>query len=249
VTTATASHSRIAAAHHAAAAHLLARLKPEGYWEGQLSSSALSTATAMSALAVAGCLEDVPLLAGGAAWLAHTQNSDGGWGDTTDSPSNLATTLLSLSALVLTERASGGLPAAAGPARRAAEEYVACHAGAKPEERVAAIRRRYGADRTFAVPILMNGALAGLVPWPAIPGLPFELAALPRGLYPALRLHVVSYALPALIAIGVLLARRNPAPNPLARALRSQWRCGSWKRCSRGTAASWKPRRSPPSWR
>ncbi|NLC58204.1 MAG: squalene--hopene cyclase [Armatimonadetes bacterium] len=220
MTTATASHSRIAAAHHAAAAHLLARLKPEGYWEGQLSSSALSTATAMSALAVAGCLEDVPLLAGGAAWLAHTQNSDGGWGDTTDSPSNLATTLLSLSALVLTERASGGLPAAAGPARRAAEEYVACHAGAKPEARVAAIRRRYGADRTFAVPILMNGALAGLVPWPAIPGLPFELAALPRGLYPALRLHVVSYALPALIAIGVLLARRNPAPNPLARALR-----------------------------
>ena len=115
---------------------------------------------------------------------------------------------------------------------------------------VAAIRRRYGADRTFAVPILMNGALAGLVPWPAIPGLPFELAALPRGLYPALRLHVVSYALPALIAIGVLLARRNQAPNPLARALRRALEPMALRKLE-----TLQPRRrhlvrrSPPSWR
>ena len=96
---------------------------------------------------------------------------------------------------------------------------MACHAGAKPEERVAAIRRRYGADRTFAAdPDERRAGRPGAVS--AIPGRRLSWRRF-RVVHPALRLHVVSYApLPALIAIGVLLARRNPAPNPLARALR-----------------------------
>jgi squalene-hopene/tetraprenyl-beta-curcumene cyclase len=56
--------------------------------------------------------------------------------------------------------------------------------------------------------------------WREVPALPFELAALPRGFYGALRLPVVSYALPALIAIGQAIHHHAPSRNPIARILR-----------------------------
>lgn len=209
------SRERVEAALQAAVAQLLARRRPEGYWEGHLSSSALSTATAVSALCVSAQEEDRPLVQAGAGWLCAHQNDDGGWGDTTDSPSNLATTLLAVSALTLAGEGAGREAALAR-----AEGYVSARGAATPAGRVAAVRDLYGEDRTFAVPILMNCALAGLVPWREIPGLPFELAALPHSWFKALRLHVVSYALPALIGIGMLLHRRQPPANPLARLAR-----------------------------
>lgn len=181
-----------------ACGHLLERRLPEGFWEGRLSSSALSTATAVSALSLAGCAGDEDLIRAGVHWLAAHQNGDGSWGDTPDSPGNLATTLLGLSALTL----AGDESAAATRAAAAAREWVDGRAGDGEGAVVRAIRDRYGGDRTFAVPILMNCAAAGLVSWEDVPGLPFELAALPQGLYRALRLQVVSYALPALIAVG-----------------------------------------------
>ena len=45
--------------------------------------------------------------------------------------------------------------------------------------------------------------------------LPFELAALPHQFFGALRLPVVSYALPALIAIGQAIHHHRPTRNPL----------------------------------
>jgi squalene-hopene/tetraprenyl-beta-curcumene cyclase len=79
---------------------------------------------------------------------------------------------------------------------------------------------RYGKDRTFAVPILANCALAGQADWNQVAWLPFELACLPHGLYRFLRLHVVSYALPALIAIGQLIHVRRPTWNLVIRMVR-----------------------------
>lgn len=179
---------------------LLSRRQPAGFWEGELSSSALSTATALSALALAAEAEDGSLIATGVRWLANHQNTDGGWGDTVDSPSNLATTLLCFSALTLNDRAEGALEALT----RAAP-YVSARTGSSPAERAAAIAAAYGEDRTFAVPILMNCALAGLVEWADIPSLPCELAVLPQSWYRLMKLQVVSYALPALIAVGLAL--------------------------------------------
>jgi squalene-hopene/tetraprenyl-beta-curcumene cyclase len=220
---------RLRSALATAREHLLSRRNSDGYWEGRLSSSALATATAISALALAGCMDDRELIEAGIRWLEEDQNPDGGWGDTPDSRSNLATSLLSLSALrIAATSPAGGSPVPGrAPAPRAeagvidrAEQYITTLAGSAPADRVTAIKAIYGADRTFAVPILANCALAGLVAWEDIPGLPFELAALPQSWYRAVRLQVVSYALPALIAIGLLLHRRNPRANPLRRALR-----------------------------
>jgi len=198
---------------------LLACLGPGGFWEGRLSSSALSTATATSALSLAGDPADAPRIARGVAWLAQHPNADGGWGDTTDSPSNLATTLLSVAALKLAAAGQTPPPPAAAVLTEA-ESYVARCGGGTERGLAQTIQQEYGEDRTFAVPILMNCGLAGLVAWDGIPDLPFELAVFPHAWYKLLRLQVVSYALPALIAIGLLIDRRNPPRGALRRLLR-----------------------------
>ena len=219
----------------------------DGFWEGRLSSSALSTATALSALALADDPGDADRLRCGVAWLAGSQNADGGWGDTADSPSNLATTLLAIAAMHLVsrgghapleplERAQAYLTARTCRTRHAPRDGLpqASPDGSPHAEReeykedkedmkhaiVEAVGNEYGEDRTFAIPILMNCGLAGLVDWKDIPSLPFELAAFPHSWYKALRLHVVSYALPALIAIGLLLERRHKPAGILRRVLR-----------------------------
>jgi squalene-hopene/tetraprenyl-beta-curcumene cyclase len=59
----------------------------------------------------------------------------------------------------------------------------------------------------------MNCALAGMVPWNNVPSLPFEMAAFPQKFYKILRLGVVSYALPALIAIGLTAYHNRQSKN------------------------------------
>ena len=63
---------------------------------------------------------------------------------------------------------------------------------------------------TFSVPILVMCALAGVIThWDRIPQLPFELSVLPQRLFRFLRLPVVSYAIPALIAVGILRYKKR----------------------------------------
>ena len=169
----------------------------------------------MSALCVVSRKRFVSLIEGGLRWLTMHQNRDGGWGDTTSSPSNLSTTLLVISAFTL----AGGVH---HDVLKRAEAFLTEVAGDAWPERVAALRAFYGSDRTFSTPILMNAALAGLVEWKDVPGLPFELARLPRSWLRLLRLQVVSYALPALIAIGQLLHARRPTWCPVKRWFRNR---------------------------
>ena len=208
-------------AYAAARRYLVERMRPEGYWEGQLSSSALATAMAISAFSVAAPGRHEDLCRAGLRWLAEDHNTDGGWGDSPESPTNIPTTILTEAALVLSGAA--GKPEYAHTLGRA-ETYLDEHAGRTAEERVECIRGLYGKDRTFAVPILATCALAGeraaapaalRIPWSEVPGLPFELGCLPHWTFSRLRLHVVSYALPALIAVGQLIHHRRRARNPL----------------------------------
>lgn len=198
--------------------HLLAQRNARGWWEGELSGSALSTATAVVALALVDGAENAPFLKAGAAWLIGNQNPDGGWGDTTISKSNLSTTLLVWSSLGLMERLGVADPA---PAVQRCEQWIQDQVGSlEPDRIAAAVVGRYGKDKTFSVPILMLCAIGGRLgdnAWHKVLPLPFELAALPRDWFGAIGLPVVSYALPALIAIGH--ARFHHAPpawwNPL----------------------------------
>lgn len=192
---------------------LLAKRTPHGYWVGELSTSALSTATAISALALTQQRPD--LIERGAAWLADHQNADGGWGDTDRSFSNISTTMLGRAAFHLT-----GTAARHSASLQRANAYMSERHGQSAAEQAEAVRRRYGRDRTFAVPILTTCALAGLVSWREVPSLPFELACFPQSWFRLLRLPVVSYALPALIAIGQAVHHHRPSWNPLARLVR-----------------------------
>lgn len=52
-------------------AHLLSLRTPHGHWEGQLSSSALSTATAIVALTLVDRDQHAPFIQKGAHWLCE----------------------------------------------------------------------------------------------------------------------------------------------------------------------------------
>lgn len=204
---------------------LLAELTPAGHWEGELSSSALSTATAITALALVDREKYAALIRGGVDWLAAHQNADGGWGDTTISRSNISTTALGWAAL-----AAADADALFPETLQRAEAWLARATGRTdlhPPTLVRAIEHRYGRDRTFSVPILMMCTLSGRLPastWRGLFALPFELAALPHQLFGALQLPVVSYALPALIAIGQVIHCHAPSRFLPLRWLRSALR-------------------------
>src|SRR5260370_19377890 len=104
---------------------------------------------------------------------------------------------------------------------RRVEAWVSERYGKTPTELAEAVRARYGKDRTFAVPILTTCALAGLVSWSEVQPLPFELACLPQSWFRFVRLHVVSYALPALIAIGQVIYHHRPPRTPITRWVRA----------------------------
>ncbi len=203
---------RLDAAWRTAREALWSERNPDGHWTGELSSSALSTATAVTALASVDRVAHADLIRHGLAWLATHANADGGWGDTVRSRSNLSTTALVWAAFGAAEADS-----VHGVAMDGAVRYIVQTAGSV-EHLVPSIERLYGKDRTFSVPITMMLALSGrLGPngWRRVRPLPFELATLPRGLFGAVRLPVVSYALPALIAIGQVIHERSGRWNPL----------------------------------
>ena len=209
-------------AQAAAVDALLSHRTAEGHWQGRLSSSALSTAVAAFALGQAGGPACEALVAAALDWLAAHRNGDGGWGDTVRSQSNLSTTVLCWCALSR-QAVSDAHRAAAGEA----EAYVAKLCGSiEPRAIASAVSARYGHDRTFSAPILTMAALAGrLGPEPAcwrhVAQLPFELGALSHAMLRRLRLPVVSYALPALIAIGQVRHSTRATWNPITRLLRN----------------------------
>jgi squalene-hopene/tetraprenyl-beta-curcumene cyclase len=205
----TATTEQIAAAYRQVRGELLKRRTADGHWVGELSSSALSTATAVAALVTSGSSRR-DLVDSGLSWLVDNQNPDGGWGDTVRSFSNISTTMLCRAAFHI-----AGKAAANATTLSRCEAWLADRYGRSPEDLAEAVRARYGADRTFSVPILMMCALGRLIAWKEVPRLPFEAATLPQSWYRFARMPVVSYALPALIAIGQVIHHHRPTWNPL----------------------------------
>ncbi len=211
---------------------LKSRRGEHGHWEGKLSTSALSTATAVMALEQVrrhiaghqpgdGIVLPPPtagsshflwqhLIDGGLKWLAEHQNADGGWGDTVKSVSNISTTMLAYASFLAARKSKEEY----ADTLRSAGNYINVNGG------VDAVIARYGKDKTFSVPILTHCALAGMVSWDKVSSLPFELSCIPAKFYAAVQLPVVSYALPALIAIGQVKHHYKRSRNYLLAQLR-----------------------------
>ena len=166
----------------------------DGMWRGSLSSSAISTAVAVFALQRIDADRYRPQIDAGVGWLLATMKADGSWGDSVESPPNMTATLLTYVSLYAVRQA---------PVESC--RYLNLQFGGGDEEALTkGVLRYYGRDLTFSVPILMMCALAGVIrDWKRIPPFPFELATLPQRLFRYLNLPVVSYAIPALIAIGI----------------------------------------------
>lgn len=190
-----------------------------GYWDGRLSSSALGVAVAITALHFYDAPGNTVEIASGLDWLKKNGNPDGGFGDSPGSISNVSTSLLCYAAVKACSRDSEGrqLLQTIGDYLRA--QNIDVDSG----QLIPAILDFYKTDRTFSVPILTMCALCG-VPGPeafdSIPQLPFELSLLPRSFYSLLNLSVVSYAIPALVAVGIAIFRFKKRKNRLMRLIR-----------------------------
>ncbi|HOK95281.1 MAG TPA: prenyltransferase/squalene oxidase repeat-containing protein [Anaerohalosphaeraceae bacterium] len=198
---------------------LLEARTADGIWQGRLSSSPLATAVAVFALHCADAAAHSELIDRGLGWLAAHQHPDGGWGDAEIlDPPNLSSTLLCYAALnaINKEKYRTAVDSAA-------RWLVQKAGGLEPDSLAKAVYRSYGTDRTFAVPILAMCALADVLGkngWRYVKALPYELAVLPRCLFRWLNLTVVSYALPALIAIGQVKQHFSPSANIIVRGIR-----------------------------
>ena len=189
--------------------HLMKGRDADGMWRGSLSSSAISTAVSVFALWRIDADEYATHIQAGVRWLHETMKDDGSWGDSVESPSNMTATLLTYVSLY-----------AVGEAPTQSRRYLHQQLGGDTEEALTqGVLRYYGRDLTFSVPILMMCALAGVVTdWKRIPPFPFELATLPQRIFRYLNLPVVSYAIPALIAIGICqLHQRGGFLSPIRR--------------------------------
>ena len=179
---------------------ILAARSDEGNWRGQLSSSAISTSVALFALHISGKEENLPYVRNAVGWLKLTMKPDGTWGDSLESPSNMTATLLTYASLY-----------ALGEAPEQTKKYLTDKFGGYSDSHIInGVLNYYGTDRTFSAPILMMCALAGVISdWEKTPQLPFELSVLPQRFFRFLQLPVVSYAIPALIAVGILRFRKG----------------------------------------
>jgi squalene-hopene/tetraprenyl-beta-curcumene cyclase len=187
-----------------------AEMNMEGFWTGRLSTSALASAVAVVALRLNEDPGDNHSIQAGFNWLLKNINSDGGFGDTADSVSNVSTTLLCYAAINYCQTGGNG----AATLKRMEEWLAGNGITPDPGSITRSILRFYGRDYTFSVPILAMLIVCGVIPPSSvkqIPVLPFELTLLPQSVYRFFNLRVVSYALPALIGVGIFLhlIRRN----------------------------------------
>ncbi|MBN1821113.1 MAG: hypothetical protein JW833_10360, partial [Prolixibacteraceae bacterium] len=191
------------------ALELIARRNSLGFWEGKLSSSALGVAVAVVALHFDGLEKNLKEIHSGIAWLYKNINADGSFGDTPESPGNVSTSLLVYAALNL--YTENNIRAKKTNSRISA--YLLSKGIETNSPKVAEyILNHYQKDYTFSVPIL---AMCGLCNVPGenafkhIPQLPFELSLLPRRFFKLLNLSVVSYAIPALVAVGIVIFKKK----------------------------------------
>ncbi len=188
---------------------VLSEMNQECFWEGKLSSSALAVAVAVAALYFDNQKEHSDRIIRGLSWLRSNMNSDGSFGDTPESPGNVSTSLLVYAAANLFSDKLDWI----NHFQLKIVGYLNSHGVNLNSSEVSnVILKHYKNDYTFSVPILTMSGLCGIPGKDAfnyIPQLPFEFALLPRRFYRLLNLSVVSYALPALVAVGIVIFKNK----------------------------------------
>ena len=188
---------------------LLNEMNDDGFWTGKLSSSALGVAVAVAALHFHNPKENNSEIQLGLNWLKNNINADGSYGDTPESPGNISTSLLVYAALNLYVNNTDSL---IRTHERLSIYLHKCDIDIFSDNIADSILAHYKKDYTFSVPILTMCALCGIPGdkgFKRIPQLPFELALLPQRFYRLLNLSVVSYAVPALIAVGIVIFKKK----------------------------------------
>ncbi|MDD4426540.1 MAG: hypothetical protein PHS40_11495, partial [Mariniphaga sp.] len=184
-------------------------VNPEGFWDGRLSSSALGGAVAVAALWFDNPEKNAREINLGLDWLRQTINANGSYGDTPESPGNISTSLLVYATFNLFSDQKDWIKSLQNKIAKYLNDN---QVDTRSPQVAQTILDHYKDDFTFSVPIL---ALCGVCGVPGksafshIPQAPFELALLPRSFYRILNLSVVSYAIPALISVGILIFKKK----------------------------------------
>ncbi|MBI9068149.1 MAG: hypothetical protein JEZ09_12720 [Salinivirgaceae bacterium] len=201
---------------------LLAERNAKGFWDGELSSSALSTAVSITALKINDCSEDDLKIELGIKWLLNNINSDGGFGDTAESISNISTSLLCYAAISY----CGNDYSESESYLQKIKKYLSTEkielASGSISDSILAF---YGKDYTFSVPILTMLTICEVIDkdsFNRIPQLPFEFSVFPTKFYQFFNLQVVSYAIPALIAVGIAIFKNRSKGNWLIKKIRQR---------------------------
>jgi len=201
---------------------LKAEQNDAGFWSGRLSSSALGTAVAIVALKINDNKSDAQLIIKGLDWLLDNVNVEGGFGDTPESKSNVSTSLLSYAAISYCGEGSDR----SKKALVSIENYLTTQKiDITKGDIISAVLAFYGKDFTFSVPILSMMVICGVLDEKAcskIPQLPFEFTLFPASWYSLFNLRVVSYAIPALIAVGVFVFKTRKRHNPVMSWIRNK---------------------------
>ena len=201
---------------------LKAEMNESGFWSGRLSSSALATAVSIVALKINKDNSDNQFVTDGLDWLLTHINEDGGFGDTPESQSNVSTSLLCYAAITYCGKDN---QSAINSLSRIVNFLGQQNIDLKKDHITASILSFYGNDYTFSVPILSMLVICGVLDERAcskIPQLPFEFTLLPISWYNRFNLRVVSYAIPALIAVGIFVFKTRRRHNLLLRLIRDR---------------------------
>ena len=201
---------------------LIREQNSESFWTGHLASSALSTAVALVVLKMDPKQTNEERIQNGLKWLHSNINDDGGFGDTPESVSNVSSSLLCYAALSYCQTKDIDNQ----PLLTNVENYLNSQGiSFTTQQLTEEVLKYYGKDYTFSVPILSMLALCEVVKDDAyqhIPQLPFEFTLLPASLYRFFNLQVVSYAVPALVAVGIFIFRKRKRHNPLSKYYRNR---------------------------
>ena len=187
---------------------LMSRRGKDAFFESHLSDSAVSTAVACVALEIADAQRYAHEIDAAKEWLATHQNSDGLYGDSPESPANLTATFLAYVALARDGKRQDLLANAQLWLLKQFGDFsfLSVRQGFLAE---------YGKDLTFSVPILAMATAAGFFDQPAqawrkMPRFPFEAILFPESFFKYMNLPVVSYAIPALICVGLAQLEHTP---------------------------------------